>query len=336
MSTIIVPKIIPPRLLTRLCVLLVASVALISAPGTQPHAQGYPDRPVTLIVGSAAGSAPDSMARMLADGLRRELGQPIIIDNRPGAGTMIGAEAAARARPDGHTLLLTTVANTINQALRPRPGAHIVENFDHVSLLGFGASILVVPSSSSIKTLADLRDTAKASPGKLVYGSGGIGTSGHLAMELLQLRAGIKLTHVPYKAGPQSVLDLLGGDLDVVFTNFDVALPHIKSGRLRALGVTTRERNPQLPELPTIAEQGLTGFEVTTWGGISVPAGTPPERIRILDEAIRRAAEGEFREKQEAGGLLVRPMQSEAFAHFVREETAKWQEVVEKAGVKLD
>ncbi|HRO59227.1 MAG TPA: tripartite tricarboxylate transporter substrate binding protein, partial [Burkholderiaceae bacterium] len=244
--------------------------------------------------------------------------------------------AAARAHPDGYTLLLTTVANTINQALRPRPGAHIVENFDHVSLLGYGASVLIVASDSDIETLADLRHKAQAAPGKLIYGSGGIGTSGHLAMELMQLRANIALTHVPYKAGSQAVLDLLGGDLDVMFTNLDVALPHIQSGRVRALGVTTRERNPQVPELPTIAEQDIAGFEVTTWGGISVPAGTPPERIRVLDEAIRRAVEGEFRKKQEAVGLLVRPMASEAFGRFVRDETAKWQEVVEQAGVRLD
>lgn len=303
------------------------------------HAQGdgsnWPSRPVQLVVAAPAGGASDNFARALAEDLAKRLGQAFVIDNRPGAGGQIAAEHVARATPDGHILLMSFVGNATAQTLLPRPGLDINRDFTHVTQMMFGANTLVAHPSTGFKTLRDMLDHARKNPGRLSYASSGNGTSGHLAMEMLKQRSGTSLLHIPYRGGAQALNDLLAGQVQVMFLNTDVLLPHIRTGRINALGVSSPQRSPQLPDVPAVAES-FPGFEATAWGGVSGPRGLPPAVVEKLHAAVGAVLAGPFKAKQEALGATILGTTPPQFTAFVRAEVDKWAKVITTAGIKPD
>lgn len=313
---------------------LLGAVGLGLANGA--HAQAYPSRPVQLIVAAPPGGPSDVLARQLADGLGKELGQPVVIDNRPGAGGTLAAEAALRAAPDGHTLMMSWIGNATAPALLPKVGFDISRDFVHITQMVAGANILVVHPSTGFRTLGELLQHARKNPGRLSYASSGNGSSGHLAMELLKQRAGVSMLHIPYKGGAPAMNDLLGGQVDLMFINQDAVIPHQQSGRLVPLAITSAQRNAMFPNLPTVAESGFAGFEATAWAGVSAPKGTPVAIVERLHAATLKALNGPMRAKQEATGALIVGSSPTLFTNFVREETAKWTQVIRTANIKAD
>jgi tripartite-type tricarboxylate transporter receptor subunit TctC len=300
-------------------------------------AQTYPSRPIQLVVAAPAGGPSDNLARSFAEGLARELGQPVVIDNKPGAGGLIAAEAARKAAPDGHTLHLSWIGNATSRALNPKSTVDINRDFVHITQMVYGANVLVVHPSSGFKTLQELIAHARANPGKLSYASAGNGSSGHLAMELLKQRAGIRLVHIPYRGGAPALNDVLAGQLPLMFINQDAVIPHAKSGKLVPLAITSPTRNAVFPDLPTVAEAGsLSGFEATAWAGLSAPQGTPPAIIERLHAASLKAMQGSFRARQEATGAVVVASTPAQFTAFVQKETDSWTRVISTAGIQAD
>lgn len=319
--------------LPRRAMLLGAAAYLTGTAFAQTPA--YPNRPVQLIVAAPPGGPSDVLARQLADGLAKELGQPVVIDNRPGAGGTLAAEAALRAAPDGHTLMMSWIGNATAPALLPKVGFEITRDFVHISQMVAGANILVVNPSTGFRTLGELLAYARKNPGRLSYASSGNGSSGHLAMELLKQRAGVSMLHIPYKGGAPAMNDLLGGQVDLMFINQDAVIPHQQSGRLVPLAITSAQRNAMFPNLPTVAES-FAGFEATAWAGISVPKGTPTAIVERLHAATVKALNGPMRAKQEATGALVVGSTPAQYTQFVRDETAKWTQVIRTADIKAD
>jgi tripartite-type tricarboxylate transporter receptor subunit TctC len=298
----------------------------------------FPDQPVRLVVPFAPGGPADTIARLLGRAMSARLGQPVVVDSRSGAGGVVGVESVARARPDGHTLVLgSTGALVVLPHLMPRMPYDPARDLAPVSLVVEVPQLLVVGRSLRVTTLRALLDEAKRRPGQLTYGSAGNGSTPHLAAELLRLRAGIDLTHVPYRGAAPAVTDLLAGQIDMMLADLPVLLPHVRGGAVTALGVAARERSPALPDVPTLAEAGLAGAESETWYGLLAPAGTPPERIATLQRAAAAALEDPETRRAlvEQGG---RPVGStpEEFAAFLRRETAKWGEVVRAANIRLE
>jgi tripartite-type tricarboxylate transporter receptor subunit TctC len=296
----------------------------------------FPNRPIQLIVAAPPGGPSDVLARQLADGLGKELGQSVVIDNRPGAGGTLAAEAALRAAPDGHTLMMSWIGNATAPALLPKVGFDITRDFVHITQMVAGANILVVHPSTGFRTLADLLAHARKNPGRLSYASSGNGSSGHLAMELLKQRAGISMLHIPYRGGAPAMNDLLSGQVDLMFINQDAVIPHQQSGRLVPLAITSTQRNAMFPNLPTVAESGFSGFEATAWAGVSTPKGTPTAVVERMHAAILKTLHGPMRAKQEATGALIVGSTPAQFTQFVREETAKWTQVIRSANIKAD
>jgi tripartite-type tricarboxylate transporter receptor subunit TctC len=298
----------------------------------------YPVKPIRLVVPFIPGSAPDVLARNVAERLAPRLGQPIVIENRGGAGGNIGAEVAAKAPADGYTLLLATSSHVVNPALYRKVNYDPVRDFAPVSLLITMPSLLVVPADSPAKSVADLVALAKAKPGALNYGSGGPGSLAHLAGATFQKTAGIDVVHVPYKGAPEIVTSLLSGQSQFAFPTFSTALPQVKAGKLRALAVTSPRRNPQLPDVPTIDEAMPPGFELEAWFGLWAPAGTPPDALRrIAAEVDAILRDPEFRAKLAGDGSDVAANGTpEAFAAYVRDEAAKWRRVVKDSGATAD
>ena len=316
--------------------LIMASVLGALAPLAGAQSAAWPSRPVQLIVAAPAGGPSDALARMLAEDLSRQLGQPVVIDNRPGAGGMLAAEALLRAAPDGHTVMLSWIGNATAPALAPKIGFDINRDFIHVTQVVAGSNVLVAHPSTGLRSLQDLLRAARAKPGRLTYASAGNGSSGHLAMELLKQRAGVSLLHIPYRGGAPALSDLLGGQVDLMFINQDAVIPHLKTGRLVPLAITSATRNPLFPDLPTVAESGFPGFEATAWAGLSVPRGTPPAVVERLHAAAVKAVNGPMRARQEAMGAVVVGSSPAQFQDFVRAETDKWTRVIRAAGIKPD
>ena len=320
--------------------LLLAALATLALPAARPaHAQQpapYPTRPVQLIVAAPAGGPSDALARMLAEDMGKALGQPMVVDNRPGAGGVVAAEATLRAPADGHTVMLSWIGNATAPALLPRVAFDINRDFAHVTQLLAGANVLVVHPSTGLRSLKDLVAHARAHPGRLSYASAGNGSSGHLAMELLKQRAGISILHIPYRGGAPALNDLLGGQVQLMFINQDAVIPHLRTGRIVPLAITSAARNAQFPDLPTVAESGYPGFEATAWAGLSVPRGTPPAVVNRLHAAALTALNGPMRAKQEATGAQIVGSGPVQFSAFVREETDKWSQVIRAAGIKAD
>jgi tripartite-type tricarboxylate transporter receptor subunit TctC len=261
--------------------------------------------------------------------MSRELGQSVIVENKPGAGTIIGTEAVARSAPDGYSLLMATFAHAANPSLQPKLPYATDKAFTPVILIGRSPNVLVVRPDSPYKTVRDLLAAAKASPGKLTFASQGNGTSAHLAGELFKNLGRADLTHVPYKGAGPALTDLIGGQVDMMFATAAAVTPFLQSGKLRALGVTTSQRSPVLPDVPTIAESGVPGYAAESWYGLYAPANTPPEVIEKLNAAAGKAARSEtFRKRAQSEGLIISAGAPAELAAYVSGEEARWRKIV--------
>ena len=302
--------------------------AVIVVAAALPAFAAFPERPVRLVVPFAPGGGTDLVARTLASGMAKELGQPVIVDNKAGGGTIVGTDTVARSAPDGYTVLVTTFANAVNPSLQPVLPYAWDKAFAPVILVGTSPNVLVVRQESPYRSVADVIAAARAGPGKLTYASFGTGTSAHLAGELFTNLAKVKITHVPYKGSGPAMTDLLGGQVDMVFGTAAGVAGFLANGRLRALGVTSAERSPALRNVPAVAET-LPGYQVESWYGLQVPAGTPAEAVARLNAAARKAAQGdEFRQRVEAEGLVVRAGAPAELDDYFRGEEARWRRVV--------
>jgi tripartite-type tricarboxylate transporter receptor subunit TctC len=301
-------------------------------------AQDYPKRPVRMVLSfGAPGGAPDTIARTLAPRLSEMWGQQLVIDPRQGAGGIVGTEIAAKAAPDGYTLLLVSPSHAINPALHSKMPYDSVRDFSPVTQLAEVPNILSENPAVAARTVKELIALAKAKPGQLAYGSAGVGSSQHLAGELFREMAGINLVHVPYKAASATNIDLIAGRIQLAFSSSS-SIPHIRSGKLVGLAVTTGKRSSALPELPTMAEAGVPGYEAASWYGLLVPAGTPQPIISKLHADFSRAAQlPDVRQQQTA--LAIEPKVSQspaAFAAFIERERRKWSELVKRSGAKAE
>ena len=297
----------------------------------------YPTRPARMLVGFTPGGGVDINARLAASKLSEYLGQQFIVENRPGAGTNIANEAVAKAAPDGYTLLFNSPAVAINMSLYKNPGYDLLRELTAVSVFSESTNILVVPSSLPAKSVAELVALAKEKPGALNYSSAGAGSTQHLAAELFKLRTGTKIVHVPYKGSAPSLTALISGEVQLSFVNPVAIGQHIKSGRLRALGVAGAKRNALMPEVPTIKEAGVSGVEVPLWFGLLAPAGTPNEIVHALAGAVKRGANSPDMQKklldQDAEPVGNTP---EEFQAMLQDEVARWAEVVKISGARAE
>lgn len=316
-------------------------VLALSACLVLPTAQaqgGYPSQPIKLIAPAPPGSPVDIRARWISEQLAPVLGQPVVVENKPGAGGNIGAEAAARSAPDGYTLLVVHQGIVaVNPHLYGRTGFDPLEDFAPVTRIVDTRLVLLVPRDSPFRSVNDLVQAARASPGKISYSSSGIGTPPHLAAELFRRMAGIDVFHVPYKGATPSLTDLLGARVDFSIDSLSSHGPHVKTGRLRALAVTGRERLPALSEVPTMAEAGVPGYEYRSWIGLLAPAGTPPATVAHLNRALVKAIRSPAAQRWfvEQGGVGVGDS-PEAFAAFMRAEFQSWGTVIREAGIKAE
>ena len=313
---------------------LAAAVA-IAAPAA---AQNYPSKPIKIVVPFAAGGAVDLLTRVLADKLGAQLGTTIVVEPVVGAGGNIGSAAVAKAAPDGYTLLMaTTGTHTINPGLYKSMPFDAVKDFAPITVIASVPNLLVVNPSVPAKTVQELVALAKAQPGKLNFASFGHGTSNHLSGELFKSVAGIQATHVPYKNAPQAVLELVGGQVSFAFVNAPLALPQVRAGKLRALGVTGAKRSPAVPDLPTMREAGLPDFVVESWYGLMAPAGTPEPIVRKLhDDTVAVLARPDVKEAFAKQGADVETSTPEEFAKMIASEKARWAEVIRKSGATID
>jgi tripartite-type tricarboxylate transporter receptor subunit TctC len=324
--------------LPRAIAMLVSLAALALAVAVGAQTPAYPTKPIRLVVPFPPGGATDILARNVAQRLTETWGQSVVVDNRPGAGGNIGTELVAKAAPDGYTLEMGTVGtHAINASLYAKIPFDHVKDFAPVILVAGVPNVLVVNPSLPVNSVQELIAYAKANPGKLNFASSGPGTSIHLSGELFKVMAGVQMTHVPYKGSAPALADLLGGQVQLMFDNLPPSLPQIKAGKLRPLAVTSLTRAPALPDVPTIAESGLPGFEASSWFGILAPAGTPPAIIAKLNaEVAKWLASPEGKEKLVAIGANAAGGSPEDFARHIQAETAKWAKVVKESGAKVD
>ena len=316
-----------------------AAGALLAAFALLSHAQApFPSKPIRIVVPFPAGGTTDILARAVAQKLTETMGQTVVVDNRPGAGGNIGAELVAKSPPDGYTLLMGTVGtHAINASLYAKMPYDHVRDFAPVILVAGVPNVLVVNPSVPANNVQELIAYIKANPGKVNFASSGSGTSIHLAGELFKTMAGVSMTHVPYKGSAPAVTDLLGGQVQLMFDNLPSALPQIKAGKLRALAVTSAQRASALPDVPTVAEAGLPGFDATSWFGLLAPAGTPKDVVAKLNaEVAKWLASPEAREKLASQGAIAAGQSPEDFTRHIAAETAKWQKVVKESGAKVD
>ncbi len=310
---------------------LLSGTTLVAA----AQAQGYPDRPLRVVVPYAAGGSTDILARIVGQKLSEAFAQAVVIDNRPGAGTLIATEIVARAAPDGLTLLMATPALPVAPALYAKVPFDVGRDFAPVTNIAATSNVLVVHPSVAAQTARELIALAKAQPGKHTFGSSGVGGASHLATELFRSMAGIELVHVPYKGGAVAVTDLLGGRLTLMFANLTTVQPHIKSGKVRALAIGTAQRSLVVPELPTVAEAGVPGYEANNWNGVVVPAGTPRQVIERLQREIKAIVSAvEVRDKLLATAFEPIADTPAEFARYLAAERIKWAKVVKDANVK--
>ena len=318
------------RVLAALVVALAASLA---------HAQQYPTKPIRLVVGFAPGGAADFVARALGDSLSRALGQPIVIDNRPGAGSSIAAQIVAKAAPDGYTMLIASPSSiSVNPAMNPQIGYRPETDLVPISKVSASPLLLAVHPSLGVGSVRELIDAAKKAPGKLNFASSGNGSAPHLAAVLFNRMAGVDMVHVPYKSGGLAVQSVLAGDTQVAFATPPSVLPQVQAGRLRGLAITSRLRSPLVPGLPGMEEAGLPDYEISFWYGFFVPAGTPPEVVKRLFEATTSALR-----QPEVGQMFAREgtetaasRSSEEFAAFLAEDAKLWARLVKDSGAKID
>jgi tripartite-type tricarboxylate transporter receptor subunit TctC len=297
----------------------------------------YPERMIRLIVPFAPGGGTDVVARTLAQDMGKDLGVTVLIENKPGAGTIIGTQAVATSRPDGYTLLMGTFSHAVNPSLNTKLPYDPHRDFAAVALVARSFNVVVVNPKSPIRSIADLIAAAKASPGKLSYGTFGTGTSAHLAGELFKDMAKVDLTTVPYKGAAPAITDLIGGQIDVMFTTVASAAALIESGQLRAIAVTSAERSPAFPQLPTVAEAGVPGYTAESWYGLFAPAKTPADVVERLNKAAASAVQSEaFKALGVNEGLVVVARPPEELDRYVRSEEERWRRVIQDAGIQVE
>jgi len=310
---------------------------LLSVAAASVLAQGYPDKPLKLVVPFPPGGPTDIVGRLVAQKLAEGIGQPVVVENRPGAGGTVGSTAVARAPADGYTLLYGSTTLAIAPSLYRDLAYDPRTAFAPISLVSRGPIIAAVNAQLPAKTLKDFIALAKSSPGRINYGSAGSGTPPHLAAELFKTVAGVDLVHVPYKGGGPAVSDLAGGQVQVIFEGLPTLLPHIKSGKVRALAITGAKRDPALPEVPTFAEAGLPGYDANFWNGLVAPAGTPAEVIARLNSVLVQAlATPEVHAAFVRLGLEAAGTTPQQFGDFIAAEIDKWARVVKASGAKID
>ena len=327
-----------PKRRTFVLATVAAAGALSLAPLAAQAQAAFPSKPITIIVPFSAGGTTDILARVVGLHMGTDLGQPVVVDNRAGAGGNIGGQAAARAPADGYTLFMGTVGtHAINQSLYKKMPFDPIKDFAPLSRVAMVPNLLVVNPGQPYKSVKELIAYGKANPGKINFGSSGNGSSIHLSGELFKQMTGVDMQHVPYRGSAPAVSDLLGGQISVMFDNMPSAFQHVKGGKLRALAVTTAKRSPALPDVPTIAEAGVPGYEATSWFGLLAPAGTPAPIVAKLNAAILKAlADPEVKKKLAEQGAESHGEKPEEFAAFIKSETAKWGKVVKESGASLD
>jgi tripartite-type tricarboxylate transporter receptor subunit TctC len=311
------------------------AAALTLAASSVAYAQQYPAKPVRIIVPFAAGGPSDFLMRIVGPKLTEIWGHSVILDNRGGANQQLGSEVASRAAADGYTLLMMTGGAAINVSLYPKLPYDTLKDFAPISLVAVGPNMAVIHPSVPAKNLAEFISFARGKPREIVYASAGAGAPSHLAVELFSTMAKIQMIHVPYKGMAPGMTDLLGGQVQLAFPTISAGIPHMRSGRLRALGVTTATRSPAAPDVPTIAEAALPGFEASNWYGLVAPGKTPPALVaKIHDDLARVLATSDVREKFINQGMEAKPISPEAFAAHIRSEIVKWAKVVKASGAK--
>lgn len=301
------------------------------------HAQNYPERPIRLIVPFSPGGTSDLVARIMAIKLGEDLGQTVIVDNRGGAGSTLGVSIAARATPDGYTLLVAHIALAINQTLYSKLSYNAMTDLAPISKLGISPSAVVVNNKLPVKSMKDLIALAKKEPGKLNYGSAGIGSAGHLSVALLEHVAGVKFTQVPYKGGGPSVVATIAGEVQLAIPVMASAATHVKAGRLRMLAVTSAKRPQAFPDVPTVQEAGVPGYVYETWFGLFAPAGTPKPIVAKLNQAtVKALGMSDVREQFLSQGIEADPSTSAELARTLREDTVMWARIIKSAGIPIN
>ena len=321
----------------RLLVAAGTALCLIAPTFAQTPGPAYPTKPVKLVVPYPPGGPTDIVARLVAQKLSEQMGQPFIIDNRPGAGANTGAELVARSAPDGYTLVVATTAHAINPSLFKNLGYSLSKDFVPVSLLTSGPLVIVANPALPVKNITELIALAKSKPGELNFASSGNGQSTHLSAELFASMAGVKMNHIPYKGSAPALTDTMGGQTHLMFDTMLSAMPHVKGGKLKALAVTSASRSPVAPDVPTVAESGLPGYEAIAWNGLLAPAGTPPEVVARLNAELKKAlASPDVKDKFEAQGFAASWTTPTDFGRFLTVEVDKWAKVVKVSGATVD
>ena len=316
--------------------IIIAATALACMTGANA-ADPYPSKPVKILFGFPAASATDVIARAIGQKLSEKWGQPVVIDNRPGAGGNLGSEIAAKQPADGYTIFFGTVANAISTSFYSKLNYDYLKDFTPITLVATTPLVLVANPSVPVKTVKELIAYAKANPGKLNFGSGGLGTSNHLAGEMFKSATGTDLIHVPYKGTPAAYSDLMSGRISLMFDNIVAVMPHIKSGKLKPIAVTSARRSPSLPNVPTVAEAGIAGFEAVSWIGALVPVGTPKDIVdKLHTDIVAVLRMPEIEERLGPLGAVVVGNSQEEFAAWNRNEIAKWAKAVKDSGAKGD
>ncbi len=318
---------------------LLAPLAVLAPLPAQPAQAAYPDKPIRIVVPFSPGGGTDLITRALGVAMGQDLGQPVVVDNRPGGGTIIGTDNVAKSPPDGYTLVMATFAHAVNPSLQPKLPYQTDKAFAPVMLVGRSPNVLVVRADSPYKSVHDILGTARAKPGQLSFASQGPGTSAHLAGELFKSLAKIDLNHIPYKGAGPAITDLLGGQVDMMFATASAVGNLLESGKLRALGVTTAQRSTSadLAKVPTIAEAGVPGYVAESWYGLFVPAGTPAPVIARLNAAAKKAVTADsFHKRVASEGLIVSPGTPEDLERYVLGEQSRWSKVVKDAHITLN
>jgi len=316
-------------------VALLCTLAVLSSAAA---AQNYPERPIRLIVPQAPGSASDNVARIIATALGQQIGQQVVVDNRPGGGFAIGMGLTAHATPDGYTLGYAPIgAIAISPNMFRKAPYNVLKDFQPVALIATNQMLLAASPKHPFRTVREVIDFAKLNPGKLFNASSASGSPGHVGFELFKLMAGVQIVHVPYKGGAPAILDLISGQVHLMMESLNSITPHAKAGRVRGLGVTSKVRSPAVPDIPTIAEAGVPGYEATTWSGIVAPAGLPTTVLTKLNREINNTlATTTVKERLAALGGEPSPRTPEQFSELIRTEYAKWGDVVKRAGATID
>ena len=314
----------------------IAAAALLALPiASEAQQPTYPSRPVRIIVGFTPASSNDILARFVGTRLGERLGQQVIVENRPGANGIIGSDLTAKATPDGHTLLLVSTSHTMNAAVQSKLPFDAVASFAPVAMLGAGPLVLVAHPSFQASSPKALVDIAKAKPGTINYASAGTGGINHFAGALFSRTAGVEMTHVPYKGGAPALTDVIGGQVQIMFGSMPLTLRQVRAGKVKALGVTSPQRSPQLPEMPTIAEAGVPGYEISLWWGILAPAGVPPVIVtRLNGEISDIVGEPASMQRLEAEGATPWRLRPAEFRKVIESEVAKWRRVGREANIR--